>query len=79
MGEDFTIPHLPKEALKKMGSEGVINVCQAVAHGHLRKVKNIRTHKQGDVINAEGNGFTVLIENETEVWAYEDCEGEYRG
>ena len=62
-----------------MSSEGVINVCQAVAHGHLRKVKNIKNNKQGNVINAEGNGFTVLIENETEVWAYEDCEEQYTG
>lgn len=60
-----------------MGSEGVINVCQAVAHGHLRKVKNIKTNKQGNVINAEESGFKVLIENKTEVWAYEDCEEEY--
>ena len=60
-----------------MCSEGVINVCQAVAHGRLRKVKNIKINKLGNVINAEVNGFTVLIENETEVWAYEDCEGEY--
>lgn len=57
-----------------MGSEGLINVCQAVAHGHLRKVRNIKTNKQGTIINVVGNGFTVLVEKASEVWAYEDCE-----
>lgn len=56
-----------------MASEGVINVCQAVAHGNLRKVRNIRTNKQGTVINVEGNNLTVRVEEASEVWACEDC------
>ena len=56
-----------------MASEGVINVCQAVVHGNLRKVKNIRTNQQGTVINVEGNNLTVRVEEAAEVWACEDC------
>lgn len=57
-----------------MGSEGLINVCQAVAHGNSRRVRNIKTKQQGTVINMASNGFTVLVEEDPEVWAYEDCE-----
>ena len=57
-----------------MGSEGLINVCQAVAHGNLRKVRNTKTDKQGTIINMAGDGFTVLVGKISEIWAYEDCE-----
>ena len=56
-----------------MGSEELINVCQAVTHGDLRRVRNIKTNQQGTVINVEGNSLTVLVEKAPEVWAYEDC------
>lgn len=56
-----------------MASEGVINVCQAVAHGNLRKVRNIKTNQQGIVINVEGNNLTVRVEEASEVWDCEDC------
>ena len=57
-----------------MNAEGVINVCQAVTHGSLREVRNLKTDKQGTVINVEGNSMTVLVDQASEVWACEDCE-----
>lgn len=56
-----------------MASEGLINVCQAVAHGNSRKVRNIRTNEQGTAISVEGNRLKVLVEESAEVWACEDC------
>jgi hypothetical protein len=57
-----------------MNVEGLINVCQAVTHGNLRQVKNLKSNKQGTVINGEGNELKVQVGQSTEVWAYEDCE-----
>ena len=57
-----------------MNVEGLINVCQAVTHGNLRHVRNLKTNSQGTVINAEGNELTVQVGQTTEVWSYEDCE-----
>ena len=57
-----------------MNVEGLINVCQAVTHGNLRHVRNLKTNSQGTVINAEGDELTVKVGQATEVWAYEDCE-----
>ena len=57
-----------------MNVEGLINVSQAVTHGNLRRVRNIKTNSQGTVVNAEGNELTVQVGQATEVWAYEDCE-----
>ena len=57
-----------------MNVEGLINVCQAVTHGNLRQVRNLRSNKQGSVINVEGNALTVLVDQTSEVWACEDCE-----
>ena len=65
---------LPVEALNQMNVEGLINVCQAVTHGNLRHVRNLKTNRQGTVINGEGNELTVQVGQATEVWAYEDCE-----
>ena len=56
-----------------MSSEGLINVCQAVKHGNLRRVKNLKTNQQGTVINIEGKALTVLVEGDSEVWYCEDC------
>jgi hypothetical protein len=66
--------HLAEEALNRMNVEGLINVCQAVTHGNLRHVRNLKTNSQGTVINAEGNELTVQVGQTTEVWSYEDCE-----
>jgi hypothetical protein len=66
--------HLAEEALNQMNVEGLINVCQAVTHGNLRHVRNLKTNSQGIVINAEGNELTVQVGQTTEVWSYEDCE-----
>ncbi|MCK4535587.1 MAG: hypothetical protein KAT93_01160 [Desulfuromonadales bacterium] len=57
-----------------MNVEGLINVCQAVTHGNLRQVRNLKTEKQGTVINWEGNKLTVQVGPATEVWSSEDCE-----
>lgn len=57
-----------------MNVEGLINVCQAVKHGNLRQVRNLKTNCQGTVVNGEGNELTVQVGQTTEVWAYEDCE-----
>lgn len=68
-----------KEALRQMTSEGLINICQAVKHGNLRRVKNIKTNKQGTVINVEGKALTVLVEGDPELWHYEDCKEQHSG
>ena len=57
-----------------MNVEGLINVCQAVTHGNLRQVKNIKTDNLGTVVNVEGNELTVQVGQNTVVWPYEDCE-----
>jgi len=57
-----------------MNAEGLINVSQAVTHGNLRQVRNLKSNKQGSVINVEGNALTVLVGQTSEVWACEDCE-----
>ena len=57
-----------------MNVEGLINVCQAVTHGNLRQVKNIKTNNLGTVVNVEGDKLTVQAGQATEVWACEDCE-----
>jgi len=57
-----------------MNAEGLINVSQAVTHGNLRKVRNLKSNKQGSVINVDGNALTVLVDQTSEVWACEDCE-----
>jgi len=57
-----------------MNAEGLINVSQAVTHGNLRQVRNLKSNKQGSVINVEGNALTVLVDQTSEVWACEDCE-----
>ena len=57
-----------------MKTEGLINLSQAVVHGNLRRVKNFRTEKQGVVVNVKGEGLTVKLGSDTEVWAYKDCE-----
>jgi len=57
-----------------MNVEGLINVCQAVTHGDLRQVRNLKTNSQGTVVKAEGNELTVQVGQAIEVWTYEDCE-----
>lgn len=57
-----------------MCTEGLINVCQAVAHGDCREVTNLRTGKMGTVIDVSGDKLIVQVEKSTEAWAYEDCE-----
>ena len=57
-----------------MCSEGLINVCQAVAHGEFRQVTNVKTGKQGVVVDIKEDKLVVQAEQVSEVWAYEDCE-----
>ncbi|SHI99288.1 hypothetical protein SAMN02745165_01354 [Malonomonas rubra DSM 5091] len=57
-----------------MNAECLINLSQAVAHGSLRRVKNYRTEQQGVVVQVMGEGLTVNIGSDTEVWGYQDCE-----
>lgn len=56
-----------------MTTEGLINICQAVKHGSIRRVRNARTDQQGTVTGVEGNFLTVLTGNAQETWGYEDC------
>jgi len=62
-----------------MNTEGLINVSQAVTHGNLRRVKNLKTNEQGTVVNVEGNTLTVLVGKASEVWPCEDCEEQRPG
>jgi hypothetical protein len=57
-----------------MNVEGLINVCQAVTHGSLRQIRNLKTNSQGIVVKADGHELTVQVGQTTEVWSYEDCE-----
>lgn len=57
-----------------MNTEGFINVCQAVAHGHPHQVTNLKTNNQGVVVSCQANMLTVQVEQATEIWPYEDCE-----
>ena len=57
-----------------MNVEGLINVCQAVTHGNLRQVKNVKTNNLGTVVNVEGDKLKVQTGQTTEVWSCEDCE-----
>jgi hypothetical protein len=57
-----------------MCPEGLINVCQAVAHGEFRQVTNVKTGKQGVVVDIKEDKLVVQAEQASEVWAYEDCE-----
>ena len=57
-----------------MCTEGLINVCQAVAHGEFRQVTNVKTGKQGVVVEIKEDKLVVQAEQASEVWAYEDCE-----
>jgi len=56
-----------------MSTEGLINVCQAVKHGSLRQVTNLKTGRQGAVIEVTGEKLTVQIGRAKEVWDYQDC------
>jgi len=57
-----------------MCTEGLINVCQAVAHGEFRQVTNVKTGKQGVVVDIKEDKLVVQAGQASEVWAYEDCE-----
>ena len=57
-----------------MNAEGLVNISQAVAHGNQRRVKNFKTQKQGVVVHVEGEGLTVSLGSDTEIWVYKDCE-----
>jgi hypothetical protein len=57
-----------------MSTERLINVCQAVKHGDLRQVKNLKTGKQGVVVDVSGDKLIVQAEQASEVWDYKDCE-----
>ena len=66
--------HPQMEALNQMSTEGLINVCQAVKHGDLRQVTNLKTGEQGTVIDVTGYKLTVQVGEATEIWKYKDCE-----
>ncbi len=57
-----------------MNAEGLINLSQAVAHGSLRLVKNYKTEQQGIVVHVVGEGLSVNLGSDTEIWGYQDCE-----
>ena len=57
-----------------MNAEGLINICQAVKHGNFRQVRNLKTNKQGTVIDVQDNQLTVHVGHTNEFWTYEDCE-----
>jgi len=57
-----------------MNAEGLINVFQAVKHGSLRQIKNLKTGAQGIAVDVKGDRLIVQVEKVAESWAYEDCE-----
>lgn len=57
-----------------MSTEGLINICQAVSHGDFRQVTNLKTGKQGTVIDVTGDKLIVKVNQSSEVWPYEDCD-----
>ena len=57
-----------------MNAEALINVSQAVTHGSIRQVRNLRSRRQGIVIGCEGNELKVKVGQTIELWACEDCE-----
>lgn len=60
-----------------MSTEELINVCQAVKHGDSRQVTNLKTGEQGTIVEVSEDKLVVQIGQASEVWAYEDCEGQY--
>ena len=60
-----------------MQTEELINVGQAVAHGNTRRIKNLKTEKEGAVVSIVGDTLTVQLEETTELWSYQDCEEVY--
>lgn len=57
-----------------METEELINVGQAVTHGNARRIKNLKTEKEGAVVSIVGDALTVQLEETTEVWSCSDCE-----
>lgn len=60
-----------------METEELINVGQAVTHGNPRRVRNLKTRKEGTVIGIDGDALTVRLDRTTEVWPARDCEEIY--
>ena len=56
-----------------MGTEELINVCQAVKHGDMRQVTNHKLGKEGIVVDVTADKLVVQVENASEIWDYEDC------
>ncbi len=56
-----------------MTNEELINVCQAVSHGSIRKVKKLANDTEGTVIAYEGQNLTVQVEDRIENWGYNEC------
>ena len=59
-----------------MSSEGLINVSQAVKHGGSRQVTNHKTGKRVTIVDISDDKLIVEVDQASEVWAYEDCEGQ---
>lgn len=57
-----------------MNGEELINVCQAVEHGHTRFVRNTRSNREGAVVSAKGPRIEVRVGSDSETWHCEECE-----
>ncbi len=55
-----------------MKSEELINVCQAVTHGHERYVRNLTRKTQGRVITCRNDGLEVEVDGQRETWRFEE-------
>ncbi len=60
-----------------METEELINIGQAVSHGNVRRIKNLKTKQEGAVISVVGDALTVQLEETTELWPCSDCEEVY--
>jgi len=54
--------------------EALINICQAVAHGSARYVRNLRSHEWGKVVDCGGKELKVQVGDRRESWRCEECE-----
>jgi hypothetical protein len=55
-----------------MKSEELINVCQAVTHGHERYVRNLQRNAEGKVIGCRDDSLEVEVNGRRETWRFEE-------
>ncbi len=55
-----------------MKSEELINVCQAVTHGHERYVRNLTRNTEGKVIHCRDDCLEVEVNGQRQTWRFEE-------